>query len=78
MAIYTYGDNQGAIFIARNVMQESHTKHIDIWYHYIRELINAKQVELMFVPGEMNPANIYQEFDVSQIHTIPKLDGAGF
>ena len=59
MAIPIYGDNQGAIFIASNAMQESRAKHIDIWYHYIRELINAKQVELMFVPGEMNPADIF-------------------
>ena len=58
-AIPIYRDNQGAIFIASNAVQESHTKHIDIRYHYIRELINAKQVELMFVPGEMNPADIF-------------------
>ena len=59
MAVPIYGDNQGAIFIASNAMQESRTKHIDIRYHYIRELINAKQVKLMFVPGEMNPTNIF-------------------
>ena len=58
-AIPIYGDNQGAIFIASNAMQESCTKHIDIQYHYIRELINAKQVELMSVPGEMNPTDIF-------------------
>ena len=50
-AVPIYGDNQGAIFIASNAMQESCTKHIDIWYHHIREL--------MFVPGEINPANIF-------------------
>ena len=35
------------------------TKHIDIWYHYIREVAGAKKVVIMFVPGEMNPANIF-------------------
>ena len=59
IAIPIYGDNQGVIFIASNAVQESCTKHIDIQYYYIRELINAKQVKLMFVPGEMNPANIF-------------------
>jgi hypothetical protein len=54
-----YGDNQGSIFIASNPVQESHTKHIDIQYHYIRELIGAKKVESMFVPGEMNPADMF-------------------
>jgi hypothetical protein len=54
-----YCDNQGASFIASNPLQESHTKHINIWYHYICELVGAKKVETMFVPGEMNPANMF-------------------
>jgi nitrogen regulatory protein PII-like uncharacterized protein len=58
-AVPVYDDNQGSIFIASNPVQESHTKHIDIRYHYIHELIGAKEVELMFVPGEMNPANMF-------------------
>jgi hypothetical protein len=58
-AVPVYGDNQGSIFIASNPVQESHTKHIDIRYHYICELVAAKEVELMFVPGEMNPADMF-------------------
>jgi hypothetical protein len=34
-----YCDNQGASFIASSPMQESRTKHIDIQYYYIHELI---------------------------------------
>ena len=45
-SIPIYGDNQGSIFIASNAVQESCTKHIDIHYHYIRELVVAKEVEL--------------------------------
>jgi hypothetical protein len=58
-AILLYGDNQGAIFIASNFVQESRTKHIDIQYHYICEVVAAKKVDLMFVPGEMNPTNMF-------------------
>ena len=54
-----YGDNQGSIFIASIAVQESHTKHINICYHYICELVVAKEVELQFVPGEMNPADMF-------------------
>jgi hypothetical protein len=54
-----YCDNQGASFISSNPVQESHTKHIDIRYHYIHELTGAKKVETMYVPGEMNPANMF-------------------
>ena len=58
-SILIYGDNQGSIFIASNAVQESCTKHIDICYHYIHKLVVAKEVELQFVPGEMNPANMF-------------------
>jgi Reverse transcriptase (RNA-dependent DNA polymerase) len=58
-AIPLYGDNQGSIFIASSPVQESRTKHIDIQYHYIREVIGAKKVKLMFMPGEMNPADMF-------------------
>ena len=58
-AIPIYGDNQGLIFISSNAVQEKQIKHIDICYHYIHKLIGAKQVDLYFVPGEMNPANIF-------------------
>ena len=58
-SIPIYGDNQGSIFIASNAVQESHTKHIDIHYHYIPELVVAKEVEIQFMPGEMNPADMF-------------------
>lgn len=54
-----YGDNQGSIFIASNPVQESRTKHIDIRYHYIRECTEKKEVELMFIPGTENPADMF-------------------
>ena len=73
-SIPIYGDNQGSIFIASNAVQESRTKHINIHYHYIHELVVAKEVELQFMPGEMNPADMYvhQKFAEDQIHTVPK------
>jgi hypothetical protein len=53
------GDNQGAIFIASNAVQEKRTKHIDIRYHYIREVVEQGQVELYFVPTDQNPADMF-------------------
>ena len=58
-SIPIYGDNQSSIFIANNTVQESHTKHINIHYHYICKLVVAKEVELQFVPGEMNPTDMF-------------------
>ena len=33
------GNNQGSIFLASNPVQEKQIKHIDLHYHYIREVI---------------------------------------
>ena len=52
------GDNQGSIFIASNPVTEKRSKHIDIRYHYIREVIRRKIVEVYFIEGEENPADL--------------------
>ena len=52
-------DNQGAIFTASNPVQNSRTKHIDIWYHYVREQIAAGKVEIFYIEGEENPADMF-------------------
>ena len=41
-----YGDNQGAIALAKNPTQHARTKHIDIQQHYVREQIASGAVEL--------------------------------
>ena len=52
------GDNQGSIFIASNPVTEKRSKHIDIRYHYIREAVARELVEIFFIEGENNPADI--------------------
>ena len=52
------GDNQGSIFIATNAVQEKRTKHIDIRYHYIRQVVEQGEVTLYYVPSEQNPADM--------------------
>ena len=53
------GDNQGFIFLASNPVQEKQIKHIDLRYHYIREVIRQKQIELLFIEGVENPADLF-------------------
>jgi hypothetical protein len=52
------GDNQGSIFIASNPVTEKRSKHIDIRYHYIRDVIRKGIVEVYFIEGEENPADL--------------------
>jgi hypothetical protein len=43
-------DNKGGIFIASNPVQEHRTKHIDVWFHYVCDLIEQKQIDIVWVP----------------------------
>ena len=52
-------DNQGSIFIASNAVQEKWTKHIDIHYHYIREVVESGKVKLFFVQTDQNLADMF-------------------
>ena len=52
------GDNRGSIFIASNPVTEKRSKHIDIRYHYIREVVERKFVEIFFIDGDKNPADL--------------------
>jgi hypothetical protein len=45
-----YADNQGSIFIGSNPVQEIHTKHIDVKYHYVHECIAVKKIVLYHIP----------------------------
>ena len=51
-------DNIGANFLAENAKISSRTKHIDIKYHHIRELIAMKMVHIVHVATNNNLADI--------------------
>ena len=56
-----YGDNQGSSFIqvGSYSVQKRQTKDIDICYHYIHQCIEDKNIELMFIEGSNNPADMF-------------------
>eukprot|EP00794_Sanderia_malayensis_P002751 gene2751-biopygen2271 len=43
-----YEDNQGAIALSKNPTNHPRTKHIDVKYHFIRETITNKQIEIEY------------------------------
>jgi len=57
-AIPICGDNQGSIFMASNPVTEPRSKHIDIHYHGICESVVKGNVELFFIDGAENPADL--------------------
>jgi hypothetical protein len=54
-------DNQGLIFIASNPVTKKRSKHIDIRYHYICEVINRGLAEVYFINGEDNPTDLLKK-----------------
>ena len=52
-------DNEGGIFIASNPVQERRTKHIDVRYHYVRDLLEQKRIDTIWVPTDDNPADMF-------------------
>jgi hypothetical protein len=42
-------DSQSAIFLAKNHAYHSKTKHIDVQYHFVRDMIEENKVSLMKV-----------------------------
>ncbi|GKA80442.1 retrovirus-related pol polyprotein from transposon TNT 1-94 [Tanacetum coccineum] len=48
-----------AIAISCNPVQHSKTKHIDIWYHFIKEHVKKGTVELYFVRTEYQLADLF-------------------
>ena len=41
-------DNQSYVVIAKNPMFQTHTKHIEIQYHFVRKLIMDGEVDLVY------------------------------
>ena len=52
-----FGDNQGAIALAKNAQFHARTKHIDIAHHFVREKVNDGTVDMQFVPTNKQMAD---------------------
>ena len=56
-ATVIFGDNQGAIQLARNPQFHARTKHIDIQHHFVREAQGNGQVDIQYTPTEEQVAD---------------------
>ena len=50
-------DNKAAIKLAENPEFHKRTKHIDIQYHYIRDQVKQKRVDVQYVPTKLQLAD---------------------
>ena len=69
-----YCDNSSAIDISKNPVQHSKTKHIEIRYHFIRDLVERNIVTLEYIPIERQNADIFtKSLDRSRFETLRQV-----
>ena len=56
--IAVFCDNQSAIFLAKNQTYHARTKHIDVKYHYVREIIDSSVMLLKKIDIKDNPSDM--------------------
>ena len=56
--IDVFVDNAGAISLATNPLSSARTKHIDVRFHFIRELVRSKTISIKYVPTADQHADI--------------------
>ena len=57
--VILYCDNTSAINISKNSVMHAKTKHIAIKYHYVRELVEDKQMKLEYIHTKEQTIDIF-------------------
>ena len=56
--VRVFEDIQGAIALAENPLSFARSKHIDVRFHFVRELLRAKKIGIQFVASEEQHADV--------------------
>ena len=71
-----YCDNKTAISLTKNHVFHGRSKHIDIKFHYIRDLVKGREIELKFCKLEDQVADILTKSLKAEIfHNLKKKIG---
>ena len=55
--VHMLGDNQGSLALVKNPHLHERSKHIDICYHYIRDLSERSKLDITYIPTEKMAAD---------------------
>ena len=64
-------DNQGCIKLVENILSTSRAKHIEIRYHYVRDMHKQGKIELLYEPTAMMMADIWRKALLREGHWTP-------
>jgi len=53
-----YSDSQSAIHLAKNQVFHARTKHIDVRYHFVREILEEEEIVLQKIHTTKNPVDM--------------------
>ena len=56
--IKVHCDSQSAIHLAKNQVYHARTKHIDVRYHFVREILEEGEIQIQKIPTTENPADM--------------------
>ena len=57
--VILFCDNTNVINISKNLVMHAKTKHIAIRYHYVRELVEDKQVKMEYIHAKEKIVDIF-------------------
>jgi hypothetical protein len=60
-----FEDNTGCISLAKNPMTTGKTKHIDVRYHFIRDMVKSGSIQLVWCKTEDMLADALTKFSLS-------------
>ena len=56
--VIIYSDSQSAIHLCKNPVFHERSKHIQVKYHFIRDMISQEVFKLEKIPTEFNPSDM--------------------
>ena len=77
--LHIYCDNQSAINISKKPVQHSRTRHIKIQYQFIPELVESKELEIMYLPTDLQLTDFFTKpLDHIRFESVRKSIGMIF
>ena len=77
-AMCVFCDNTSVINLSKNPIQHSKSKHLEIHYHFIRDLVEDKVVCLEFIHTDNQKTDILTKpFDGPRFESLRKTIGVG-